>query len=162
MRKLLLGATALVAVIAGTPAHSADLAVRAPYVPAWSWTGFYFGGHVGGVWVRKDWEADPSGFFTPIVGPNGFPARSDIGGTTYGIQFGYNYQVGQWVWGVEVDWAFADVQGNTRCANAQLLCETKVKSLGDATVRLGYTVDHLLLYLKGGAAWAREQYQGSG
>jgi outer membrane immunogenic protein len=39
-----------------------------------------------------------------------------------------------------------------------LACKTKVKWLADATGRVGFTVDHALIYLKGGAAWADSEY----
>ncbi len=61
MKKFLLAGVALSAFIAG-PAMAADLPVRGPVykgpppvVTYFSWTGCYVGGHVGGLWVQKDW-----------------------------------------------------------------------------------------------------------
>ena len=63
MKKLLLTGVALSALIA-SPAVAADLRVRGPApvqrapVPVavfYNWTGCYIGGHVGGLWVEKDW-----------------------------------------------------------------------------------------------------------
>ena len=36
-------------------AHSADLAVKAPPPPVFSWTGFYIGANIGGAWVNNNW-----------------------------------------------------------------------------------------------------------
>jgi outer membrane immunogenic protein len=47
MKKLLLAATALIALVAGNPASAADMAVRAaappPAAPISNWTGLYVG-----------------------------------------------------------------------------------------------------------------------
>ncbi|MGC2811060.1 MAG: hypothetical protein WA303_11855, partial [Bradyrhizobium sp.] len=57
MKKFLLGASALVAVVSITPASAADLAAR-PYTkappmmaPIYDWTGFYIGANGG--WGRQ-------------------------------------------------------------------------------------------------------------
>ena len=55
-KKLSYAMLGFVAFVAG-PAAAADLAVKARPVPPpvyFSWTGCYFGGNVGGVWVNKE------------------------------------------------------------------------------------------------------------
>ena len=162
MQKLLLSGAAAGALFASSLAvNAADLPAYRPApapAPYWSWSGFYLGGPVGSGWAHKEWTADPTGFFTFRVGPNGFPASSDIGGAVYGAQAGFNYQFGQTVLGLEVEGSFADIQGDTKCANAAFICETKVRALGAVTGRLGYAFDRALLYVKGGAAFASERY----
>jgi hypothetical protein len=59
MKKYLLAGVGLIAISMGVPALAADMPVKAAYkappiVYAYSWTGCYIGGHVGGLWVRKD------------------------------------------------------------------------------------------------------------
>ena len=56
MKKFLLGTVALVALGATVPALAADLGARPSYTkapvysaPIYNWTGFYIGGHVGGI-----------------------------------------------------------------------------------------------------------------
>ena len=76
MRKIL-AAAALIAVTSGS-AWAADLGPRytkAPaFAPAFSWTGLYVGGHVGGGWSDGDATATASGFGpfdVPGIGQNG-------------------------------------------------------------------------------------------
>jgi hypothetical protein len=74
-------------------ASAADLPVkaRAPYVPPFSWTGFYIGGNLGAGAAR----------FTALD----FDGIFDFGdfttnhiGWTAGVQAGYNYQTGGLAW----------------------------------------------------------------
>jgi outer membrane immunogenic protein len=156
MKKLLLGTAALVALATANPAFSADLPAKAPvYAPAWSWTGFYFGGHIGAGWARKDWVFDASG----LLGGINFPGNSNIGGYVGGGQLGFNYQSGQLVWGAEVSLSAAEIEGDAKCVVGTALCNTRVDWLGTATIRLGYAADRLLAYVKGGAAWAHDNYR---
>src|SRR5712692_797939 len=98
MKKFLLTSVALSALVAG-PAMAADLAVRAPIYKApppvpvyFTWTGCYVGGHVGGLWARKDWEHRTPGFFGLSGGSH--DADSWLGG----VQAGCDYQfAGGWV-----------------------------------------------------------------
>src|SRR5689334_19179267 len=57
MNKILLGSVALAAMLTG-PAMAADYAPRRAATtfvePAASWTGFYIGGNIGGVWGNTD------------------------------------------------------------------------------------------------------------
>ena len=61
----------------GGSAWAADLTYKAPVkaepaaAPAFSWTGCYVGGHVGGGWGTRD-ISRPSGFILPPVEPTPF------------------------------------------------------------------------------------------
>ena len=136
MKNFLLGTVALVALGAAVPALAADMAPRsytkAPaYVaaPIYNWTGFYFGGHVGG------------GF----PGNNNLVGGSNDGTFMGGVQVGYDTQFSpNWVFGIEANYSFLDTQSSF--AN---------RNLGSVTGRLGYTWGGpALLYVKGGYAWA--------
>ena len=92
MKGFVVGAAALVAAGWTASAEAADLnyGQRAPYtvnqpLNAYSWAGPYLGGNIGYEWGSVDNNpAKPSGF---------------IGG----VQAGYNFQNGPWVFGVEGD-----------------------------------------------------------
>ena len=97
MSRVGLGALACLAAACSGQAQAADFNYnsRAPYtvnqpLNAYSWAGLYLGGNVGYAWgsVENAW-AKPSGF-------------------TGGVQAGYNFQSGPWVFGVE-----ADIQGSS-------------------------------------------------
>ena len=140
----------------------AFLPVRpSPTVPLWSWTGFYFGSHIGEAWARKNWQ-NADGFFGP-AGPFGadfipFAGAGTSGGVFGGLQAGYNLQYGPVVWGLELEGSTADLDGNARCAVASYLCNSRIDYMGTLTGRVGYAFGHTLLYVKGGGAYAHDKY----
>ncbi len=155
MKKLLLGSVAFAMLVAG-PALAADLPAKAPIykapppVAAYSWTGCYVGGNIGGLWASKDWTDAASGLPITSHDPSGF-----IGGG----QVGCNYQFSSIVIGVQGDWDWTD----TSADSADLLIaghtdRTKIKWLASVTGRIGYAWDRALLYVKGGGAWERDDY----
>jgi len=86
------------AAIAGPPALGADLITKAPVAPPvyappqFNWTGWYFGGNVGGGWTQG----------TVIDTTTGGSFGAGNQGTFIGGgQAGFNYQVGNAVFGVE-------------------------------------------------------------
>src|SRR5438067_1685657 len=71
MKKLLLAGTALGGLALAGPALAADLPVKAPPImvaPAFSWTGCYIGGHVGGARGQKEWSGFTDAFGTLFGG----------------------------------------------------------------------------------------------
>ncbi|MGP0091146.1 MAG: outer membrane protein [Xanthobacteraceae bacterium] len=157
MKRLLLGTSMSLAMLAG--ASAADMApiyTKAPaYVPAYSWTGCYGGGNLGGVWAEKDWTvAAPS---TPVGTPYG---SNYPGGIMVGSQGGCNYQVGTFVFGIQEDEDWAHASGaNTDLTTTNLQDRSTIMWLASVTGRIGYTWGGRFLgYVKGGAAWERDNY----
>jgi len=119
-------ATAVFAVVTAIPtASAADLAAR-PYTKAppalvevYNWTGFYIGGNVGYSWGRS---RDTS-TLTNTAGTVLFTSidRSDLNGVVGGGQIGHNWQVQNWVWGLE-----ADIQGTDEHGSRAFTCPTAI------------------------------------
>jgi outer membrane immunogenic protein len=160
MRRFLLATAALFVLIG--PATSADLRlpVRKPLaavVPVWSWTGCYVGGHAGGVWAKQeDWIVrTPTGaFFGQSLG--GHEADSWLAGAQAGCDFQF---ADGFVIGIQGDYAWSDAEGShDSTRETGVAYHGKVRSLATVTGRVGYGWDRLLGYVKGGAAWERDEY----
>jgi len=155
MKKFLLATVALAA-LAAVPAGAADLSrpvyKAPPPAPVYfSWTGCYVGGNIGGLWVNKD-----------VTGPFGGTFSADGSSWAAGLQAGCNYQfAGGWVVGIQgdYDWANADFNRDTTgfFFNHPSNVDFRVKSIASVTGRVGYAWDRFLGYVKGGAAWERDE-----
>jgi outer membrane immunogenic protein len=148
----LLAATAI-ATGFGQLASAADMpvkAARAPVFTAYNWSGIYFGGNIGYATGRSSWTDDPT-----LTGADLGSHR--LNNAIFGGQIGVNLQVTAWVVGVEADMNWGSLKG---AHVDQFLSDlnTKTKSLGTASARLGYAFDMSLLYLKIGAAWGQFNY----
>jgi outer membrane immunogenic protein len=151
--------TAAVAAMIAAPAMAADLSVRQPVYKAppppvsyYNWSGCYVGGHVGGLWARKDW--------TYVNIAPGFNAGShDADSWLGGLQAGCNVQFGGWVLGLQGDYAWTDANGSHGDAVfVGFSDQSRIRSLGSVTGRVGYAWDRFLGYVKGGGAWERDNY----
>jgi outer membrane immunogenic protein len=157
MKKILLAAALLIGGAAG--AQSADLAARpytkAPSVAAasvYNWTGFYVGGHAGYGWGDATNEFS-LGFFL------GDPERpyQDMKGWLAGGHAGFNYQVDRFVFGIEGDGTWTDI--NSRVFSSVFPPDTltstgRIDWLASVRGRAGVAFDSVLFYATGGAAWA--------
>ena len=188
MRKMILAVSALA--ISTMSASAADMAAKArplppPPLPVWSWTGFYFGGHLGAGWSRNEFSEGREGqVFAPGTGLGSHNGLGPLGG----FQVGYNWQIpnGPFLIGVEGDFSFADLKGDHQnstsaafaqnflagvenqhvgsvfaLVNLQERFSSKVKDTATITARIGVTSgpqDRTLWYVKGGAAWAKTDY----
>ncbi|PBB34765.1 outer membrane protein [Mesorhizobium sp. WSM3868] len=131
-----------------SPVLAADLVQPVAAMP-FSWTGFYVGGQIGGGWNDSHWSGN---FFLPF--------NTNGSGGNFGGQIGYNYQIGQYVLGIEGDLAGSTVKGDDQCgANATFTtCETKQDYLGSVRGRLGYAFDRFLVYGDGGIAFTKYKF----
>lgn len=137
MRRIALALLASTALVGA--ASAADLARKAPPpyvavapVQAVNWSGMYIGAFAGYGWGNTDW--------TGI-------ASNSVDGWLGGGQIGFDQQFGQFVFGVQGDFAGTDIQANSGPYT------NKTKWLSSATGRVGVAVDRALLYVKGGGAW---------
>jgi outer membrane immunogenic protein len=165
MKKMLLTATALTAVVSGTamaadmrPPPAAPVYTKAPpMMPVFTWTGCYVGGNVGGLFAKKDWSITGTGVAQSSVNINSWLA---------GAQVGCNYQTGPVVFGIQgdYDWTNANVSATdaTFIPAGSVSDQTNMKSLASVTGRIGYAWDRFLIYGKGGGAWVKDNYSETG
>ncbi len=75
-------------------------------------------------------------------------------------QVGYNYQMGQWVLGIEAALDGLNINSSTQCSTTVgSVCNTKQSVLGSITGRFGYAgFNRTLVYVAGGAAFTRFSY----
>jgi outer membrane immunogenic protein len=145
-------------------ASAADMPVkaplyRAPVAAVYNWSGCYIGLNAGGGWARTE--------FTNTVNTTAFghldPGQSftyDNSGFIGGGQVGCNYQVNQWVLGIEGTFDGTSIKGDAN--NLAILNDdiftTKINSLATVTGRVGYAWNNVLLYAKGGYAGGHIQF----
>jgi outer membrane immunogenic protein len=106
--------TAIVSAVLGIGStYAADMAVKAPAVvaPSYTWAGFYIGGNAGAGSAEGSYTLTPSGCFLTGCGAGGVAANplrtftEDNLNTFFvgGAQAGYNWQAGNFVYGLEGD-----------------------------------------------------------
>ena len=167
MKRILYGL--FVAAVLAAPAAAADMALKAapvkalPPVAQYDWTGFYIGVQGGGDRFSKDWFTPT----TPLNLTGGCNCGRPDGGHTagswlFGGQAGFNYQISKWVLGVEAEASWTDLQGsNTNPDFILLTHRSRTDGLGTFTGRVGYAFDRVLIYGKGGGAWAHDRFTAS-
>jgi outer membrane immunogenic protein len=130
--------------LATQPAGAADMPSRAPVLKApaaaaapFNWTGYYAGVQAGYGWGKAD--------------NSSFPEHTNTNGWLAGGQIGFNVQSGRWVWGGELDGAWADIEnnGSSSCGPCTYV---KINDLVTARLRAGSAVGNTLYYVTGG--WA--------
>jgi outer membrane immunogenic protein len=158
--KKILGGLLLSALLAA-PATAADLrrpmpvkAPAAPVVTVYSWTGCYIGAHVGYAWGRKR-VFDAIGEITDY--------EHDVDGILAGGQIGCNWQSDRWVFGIEGQAGWADIDGEVTlgATGGPNGFRTEADIIGSLAARLGYAfgaTGQTLFFVKGGAAFIHEQF----
>ena len=139
--KLIKTGLALAALLAAPfAANAADLRAPTYKAPAYvapsapSWTGFYVGLNAGYGFGDADWRA----------GPDLSPAGFLVGGT-----IGYNLQTGLWVWGLEADLAWSNMEDSSGKRS------TELPWFGTARGRIGWAGwGSMMPYITAGAAFA--------
>lgn len=177
LARVLATATILTMSLAG--AHAADLAPAPRYVkappaavgPAWNWSGFYIGADVGGVaqtsngvsnFFQPSEEGDEGGSGSANNQQSQTPSSSAVIG---GVHAGYNWQVSNWVLGVEGDWQWTSAKssfcrqtddGSLPCTDNDrgfLTINGETRGIGTIRGRLGYAFDRVMVYGTGGVAF---------
>jgi outer membrane immunogenic protein len=155
MKKSLMAAAALAAFVLPGIANAADLAVPpAPPVfvpaPVLSWTGAYVGLNGGG-----GWGTTAHTFTGVAAGLSASTGNFKTSGGVAGGTWGYNYQIGAWVFGAESDLDWANIRGTFTATIPGVIAgslSTKLNWLSTYRARVGYTWGQSMLYATGGAA----------
>ncbi len=115
---------------------------------AYDWTGLYIGAHGGGVWGGAEVASDQ------FVGPGGPFVSGDfsVSGLTGGALVGHNFQFKNFVFGLEGDASYGDVDGNDTIAGTNYDFEVNIS--GTVRGRFGYVINELYLYGTAGVAFA--------
>jgi outer membrane immunogenic protein len=119
------------------------------YAPAaiYNWTGFYVGGHAGAGFAGSSWSDPFTGASNTFGSGVGF-----LGGG----QVGANYQLNRLVLGVEGDFSWTGLNGSGTDSLGDAI-STNTKWTSTVTGRVGAAFDRLLVYGKGGVAFAQDQ-----
>ncbi|WP_291861772.1 outer membrane beta-barrel protein [Bradyrhizobium sp.] len=158
MKKFLMGTVGLVALSLSAPASAADMRAR-PYTkapppivaPIYNWGGLYIGANGGYGWSRNCWD------FVSLAGVpfTGGQGCHDADGAVAGGQIGYRWQSNQFVFGLEAQGNWADLEGgsaSTPTLAGVVDTNSRVQAFGLFTGQVGYAWNNVLLYAKGGAA----------
>jgi outer membrane immunogenic protein len=170
MRKILLSGIAFTALTIA-PAMAADMPSKAPaYLPppaVYNWTGFYVGLNGGYSWGRTSVDyAQGAGVLGNPPNPGGvfaasynFHPDSFIGGG----QIGYNFQTGNFVYGIEADIQWRDGDDSVsqvfNTFGDRFTLTGTQGWLGTVRGRLGYAMNNWLIYATGGLAVGRVEHE---
>src|ERR1700694_5026034 len=173
MRKHFSAAAAALAANLTGPAVAADMPLpeATPFAARFNWTSCYLGGHLGGGFGRKD-LTDPVLLEDSFLGPGSTTGITTVSpspsGVVIGGQIGCDYQfASSWVVGIEGAVSGSTMK-NTRTVGLPLgnpdtaLVKASTDFLPSVTVRLGYAIDNVLLYAKGGVALAGDRFNATG
>jgi opacity protein-like surface antigen len=131
--------------------------LKAPASLGVTWNGFYVGAFGGAEIGSALW-----GYQVGSVNPG-------VAGILGGVDGGYNWQNGPWVFGLEGDFAGTDAKGGAAC-NAlrlpvdvssplyEMTCNARQSWIATVTPRIGLSWDRALFYVKGGLAVGREEF----
>ena len=143
----------LASALIGSAAFAADLPSTkgspdfVPPPPAFSWSGVYFGGQIGYEWGQTS---------SSIYAPSGAlrvsnPISNNTGGFGGG-HAGYNYQINQFVVGLEGDINGSSYTGSVRNAGG-FVVRDRLAVDGSIRARAGVAFDRILVYGTGGVAF---------
>jgi len=146
MKRTLLGTIATIAILAAANAAlGADMRMPGPMpaAPFFSWTGLYMGVHGGYGWSTSQ----------------GLDLKGGFGGG----QIGYNYQMNNFVFGIEGDVAGADISQSVSGIAFGVPVSAKFSNdtLASLRGRFGVTFGNVLVYGTAGGGWGHGKLSGT-
>lgn len=134
--------------VASTPAWSAGAIATTPVASTYNWSGAYIGAEIGYGWGRD--HIHDQDRFVPSF--SDYSDHFNLDGALGGIYAGYNFQSGNWVYGVEGDIEASGANGD----NTDWCCgdntTARIRWQGSLRGRLGYAFSNNLVYASGGLA----------
>jgi outer membrane immunogenic protein len=144
------------------------------------WTGFYAGANIGYSFGRTDATVDSFTLpppYDPVVLPGGNVGLKP-NGIIGGMQLGYNWQAGSWVYGLETDFQFSGQKDSKQvstlffdvpCNGSTNTCDAisstdvtaKLSWFGTLRTRIGQDFSGLFGYVTGGLAYGRIKISGT-
>ena len=141
--------------------------LKAPPAPSFAWDRFYVGAHFGYAAGHSDWTANATAVpARPLSGSvnlfNAFDAFKGTGSYFSGFQAGYNRTLSSgFVLGAEADISFPNTITGNRIISSPAIGQADyshtVQMFGTVRGRVGYALDHWLIYGTGGFAWSYDQ-----
>jgi outer membrane immunogenic protein len=138
-----------------------------PPPSAFSWTGCYIGGAVGGAWSSQD----VSNTAPASLDQAGVTGTINASGVIGGVYSGCNFQwASAWVIGIEGDWSGTNLSGTATAPDlfangvpagpgGGIVWTSDLNSIATIRGRIGYAWSpNVLAYLTGGGAWGRISY----
>lgn len=140
-------------IVLAAPGYAADLApVMPPPAPAFSWSGFYIGGHIGAG------QAEVDGVFQQFDSVEQVLIGDiDLDGPLGGVHGGFNWDAGAFVLGIEADGSFMDWSGVAHSVESSDEVTAEMDFLGSVRARIGMPLGadrRVLAYATGGLAFA--------
>jgi outer membrane immunogenic protein len=139
-------------------AEAADMSTIPPE-PMEDWSGFYIGLHGGWGWGDADFSIRDSDFTDNSVLENGF--STDLDGPVAGAQIGFNWQINNFLLGIEADGSWSGIDGDLRIEDIEppppgypFNADTDIDWLASIRGRAGLVWNTILLYATGGIAFA--------
>jgi outer membrane immunogenic protein len=166
MMKNFLAGFALAALVAAGPAIAADNLAptykAAPAARSFNWSGFYFGGTVGGGMASlpvTDMD-NLVGGFEGVAALNGPALKS--AGWVGGVHAGYNWQFApSFLFGLDGDFDWSNFKASdTTCfgfcgpnGSDHIVASSRLDHFGSFRARFGLTYDRTMIYVTGGPAY---------
>jgi outer membrane immunogenic protein len=156
-----LAATTMTGIASASAADLGSVA-KAPLVASagFSWTGCHIGTHAGeGSGHTRMRDPVANGNIDATM--TGQTANTDMTGGLFGAQAGCDYQFNSgWVAGIEASASRSNITGtNQDQFNFQWTLRAQTDWLGGVTGRFGWAVERILLYGRGGLAFAHDKLE---
>ncbi|HUI22648.1 MAG TPA: outer membrane protein [Methylocella sp.] len=155
-RKILLASVGAIA-LGGSAVLAADLSMTpSPPLPVFTWTGIYVGGQAGYAWGSGGFNYSGFDPFDGITFNSG--ASETFHGVIGGAHVGYNFQINQWVVGLQGSMDGTSLSNsvttNLSAFTGSILSASANSSIqGSIRGRAGFAWDRALIYATGGVAF---------